>query len=406
MAAHLGQRGERQQRQRRVQAGQSPNGVPGLGERDQRLGVEPFADIAGGVADHSALGARDVRQRRGGRRILFDGADDPGHRLDCGQWVLTDRGFAGQHDRVGAVEHGVRDVGSLSPGRTRVLDHRFEHLGRHDHGFGVLPCHLDGALLNQRYLFQRQLDTQVTPGDHHRIESQHNRFEVVDGLWLLEFGDDRHPPADPIHHLVNQLDIRRRTDERQRHHVDAQMHGELEIVDILFGQRRRRDTHPGQRHSLVVADRAALSNPAHDVVAVDVIDHQTDVAVVDQNTVTGQRILGQLLVGGRHPVVVAGAIRNCDPHQFAVSPVRRAVSETAEPDLGALEVGEHADGTPSGVRGGPHPVVGRFVVAVVAMAEVHSGDVHSGFDQRQDRLIRAGGRTESTDDLSASCHDK
>ena len=35
------------------------------------------------------------------------------------------------------------------------------------------------------------------------------------------------------------------------------------------------------------------------------IDHQTDVAVVDQNPVTGQRILGQLLVGGRNPVVVA-----------------------------------------------------------------------------------------------------
>ena len=46
------------------------------------------------------------------------------------------------------------------------------------------------------------------------------------------------------------------------------------------------------------------------------------------------------------------------------------------------------------------------MVAVVAVAEVHSGDVHSGFDQRPDRLVRAGGRTESTDDLSASCHDK
>jgi hypothetical protein len=40
------------------------------------------------------------------------------------------------------------------------------------------------------------------------------------------------------------------------------------------------------------------------------------------------------------------------------------------------------------------------------MAEVHSGDVHSGFDQSSDGLVRAGGRAESTDDLAASRHDE
>src|SRR5207302_6632618 len=98
-----------------------------------------------------------------------------------------------------------------------------------------------------------------------------------------------------------------------RHHVDAQVHRELEVVDVLLRQRGRRHTHPGQRHSLVVADSAAFGDPAHDVVAVDVLDHQTDVAVVDQHPVAGYGVLSQLLVRGRDAVVVAGAVRDGDP---------------------------------------------------------------------------------------------
>src|SRR6201992_2530645 len=61
LAAHLGPRGEGQQGQRGMQARQSLHRVAGLGERDQRLGVQPLADIASGVGNHSALGARHMR---------------------------------------------------------------------------------------------------------------------------------------------------------------------------------------------------------------------------------------------------------------------------------------------------------------------------------------------------------
>ena len=88
-----------------------------------------------------------------------------------------------------------------------VLDHRLQHLGGDDDGFGVLPCHLDGALLHQRHFFQGQLDAEVAARDHDRIERQHDGLEVVDGLGLLQLGDDGHAPADAVHHLVDQLDV-------------------------------------------------------------------------------------------------------------------------------------------------------------------------------------------------------
>ena len=43
--------------------------------------------------------------------------DDAGHGLHRDDRVLADARLAGEHDRVGAVEHGVGDVGGLGAGR-------------------------------------------------------------------------------------------------------------------------------------------------------------------------------------------------------------------------------------------------------------------------------------------------
>ena len=135
------------------------------------------------------------------------------------------------------------------------------------------------------------------------------------------------------------------------------------------------------------------------------LDDQADVAVVDQQPVAGRGILGQLLVGGRHPVVGALAVVDRDPHGFAVGPERGTGGEPAEPDLGALQVGEDADRMPGHIGGCADALVGGLVVGVVAVAEVEPRDVHPGLDQCPDRLVGCGGRAERTDDLSASSHD-
>ena len=87
-----------------------------------------------------------------------------------------------------------------------------------------------------------------------------------------------------------------------------------------------------------------------------------------------------------------------------VGPERGAVGEPAQPDLGPLQVGEDADGASGRVGCGPNTLVVGFVVGVVAVAEVEPRDVHSGLDQRPDGVVGSGGRTQGTDDLSASIH--
>ena len=127
-------------------------------------------------------------------------------------------------------------------------------------------------------------------------------------------------------------------------------------------------------------------------------------AVVDQNPVTDDGVLGQPLVGGRHPVVGPFAVVDGDPDRFPVGPIGGPGGETPEPDLRTLQVGQHTDGAPGGIRGGAHPFVGGFVIRVVAVTEIQSGDVHSGLDQRQNQLVGLGCRAKGADDLSASTH--
>lgn len=52
--------------------------------------------------------------------------------------------------------------------------------------------------------------------------------------------------------------------------------------------------------------------------------------------------------------------------------------------MAVIEEVTTAHGAAGGIGSGADAVIGRFVIRIVAVAEVHSGDVHSGFNQFTD----------------------
>ncbi len=80
-------------------------------------------------------------------------------------------------------------------------DHRLEHLGRDDDRLGVVAADLDRALLHDRDLLERHLDAEVAAGDHDAVEGEHDLFEPIDRLRLLDLRDDRTADADLVHHV-------------------------------------------------------------------------------------------------------------------------------------------------------------------------------------------------------------
>ncbi len=98
------------------------------------------------------------------------------------------------------------------------------------------------------------------------------------------------------------------------------------------------------------------------------------------------------------PRIVLGG----DLEDVALGELVRAVLELAEPDLGALQVDEHRDGTAGVVRRLPHVLVDALVHVVAAVAEVHARDVDARIDDRPDLLIARCRRPEGGDDLRSS----
>src|SRR5262249_48692048 len=132
-------------------------------------------------------------------------------------------------------------------------------------------------------------------------------------------------------------------------------------------------------------------------------DLQADLAVVDEDALTGGDVVGEAGVGrAALPAVALGALFDGDDEGVAAFEEYRALGEVAEADLRALKVGEHADAATGLVGGLADALVALLVLGVAAVAEVESGDVHSGLDQCLDLVVRVGGGPQSTNDLCSA----
>jgi hypothetical protein len=130
--------------------------------------------------------------------------------------------------------------------------------------------------------------------------------------------------------------------------------------------------------------------------------------VGQQDRVAGPDIVGKGGVAGEEmigrPDVVAGREIGGDDDRAPAGQDDGAAGDPADPQLGALEVGEHADGPPRGVRGDPDVGVGLGVEGVIAVGEVESGDIHARRHEVGHPGGRSGRRPDGADDLRSPGH--
>ena len=151
--------------------------------------------------------------------------------------------------------------------------------------------------MNQRDLLERKLDAKVTSRDHHGVKRVDNRLEVGDCLWLLDLGDHGQANTLLFHDLVDPVDICGVTHEGKRHHVRRQSQRPPKVRLVLLRQRGHADCHAGQVDALVVGDDPADNHLADDVGDRDLKGLEADLAVIDQQPVSGLHVTGQPLVG-------------------------------------------------------------------------------------------------------------
>lgn len=255
------------------------------------------------------MGARLVAFGEGrealGEDVFFGCCDDAAHDLDGFDRVFSDAGFTGKHDGVGAVDDGVCDVARFGARGPGVVDHRVEHLGRDDDGLRVALGEFDGALLDDRDLFEGHFDAEVAAGDHDAVECGDDVVDVVDGLGFFHLGDDGEVAAFFGHDAVDVFDVASAADEGERDDVGSGAQGPAEVGFVLVGEGGDGDGDSGEVEALVVGDHAAFDDAGADAGSVDCGDFEGDFAVVDEDAFAGGDVLGEAVVGGSAGLAVA-----------------------------------------------------------------------------------------------------
>ena len=387
-----------------------PRDDRGRSAGERRHDDRPRAERLGEVA-------RCVRHRLADRRLLLglgelmpvaearlDGARDPVHVRDRLDRVLAHRRLGREHQRRRAVEHGVRDVARLGARRLRLVDHRLEHLRRRDHRLPSVERALDDPLLEERHRRRPDLHAEVAARDHHRIRLLEDLVERVDRLRLLDLRDHVRVRVRLRDQRAQVADVGRRSHERQRDEVDAELERELEVFGVLPRERGIGIGTPGR------------FTPLWELTGPPTITVQ--LARPFSTSRTSRRTWPSSISTswpGRSTSLITAGLTGRSPSLASWAPTitiswprtsDERLEEIADPELRALEVGDQRERAANLLLRVAQEPNGLRVLLVRAVGEVEAGAVHARVDQRLDRLLVRRRRPDRRDDLRAARFDR
>ncbi len=250
--------------------------------------------VVGAVADGGAAKVADAPSPGVVVELLISALSDTAHGGDGVHGIGADRAFGGEHDRRGAVEDGVGDVGDLGSGRRRRGDHGFEHLRSGDDGLAAGDALAGDLLLEVRKLLDAELGAQIAAGDHDAAGRVDDPLEVLDRSTGLDLGDDQR--ASRVGLGADAPDVVGGAHEADGDHVDAFVDERVEQPQVLGRRRRHAQPVRGDVEARATLNRPSVQHAGLGGVAVDGLDAQDHAAVADREPVAGVHVGEQVVV--------------------------------------------------------------------------------------------------------------
>ena len=198
------------------------------------------------------------------------------------------------------------------------------------------------------------------------------------------------------------LDVLGGTHEGQGDEVGILFDGPAQVFLVLLGQGGNRHGDTGQVQALVIGDNTGDLDEGHDIGLVHLKDADRDVAVVDQQAVTGSAVTGQALESRTDEFLGAGNVAGRDGEGVTDLQFLGTVLERLQANLGALEVDENRDRAAGRCRRLPHALNHGLVLLSLSMRPVDTRDIHAGVHQCLELLRGFSGRSNSADNLSST----
>ena len=329
------------------------------------------------------------------RPFRFDVFNDLTHGTHGVHRVLSDAGLAAEHDRVRPVQDGVGHVVDLRPCGGGRFNHALEHLRGHDDGLALGHALADNVFLQQRHLLHGHLHAQIPPGHHHGVGRFEDGVEVFDGLGLLDFGHNAGVLACRVDLVTEFVDVRRLTHKREPNPIHVFRQGEFQVSLVLgrdAGQRHLgfRKVQPFAWTQRSTVDHLAL----HLVLAVGLRHPQGELAVVHEHAFPRLHIGCEGLVVGVHNPVASHFLSDANHQGFPLHKRHFTSFDVSDPQLGALQIGQHRSVRPELLVQTTHGVDGGAVHLVGSVRKVDSGHVQAFVNQRPQDVFRGRGGAE------------
>ena len=315
--------------------------------------------------------------------VLLCRLGDPCHRLHRLDRVLAGSSLSRQHNSACPVIDSIRDVRRLRTGRTRIVDHGLEHLCCRDHALSEHAALGDQVLLDRGQLFERDLHSHVSAGNHDAVAFPADVLDVVKARLVLDLGDQLDAlSAVGIHEFMHVDQILAHRHEGTCHEINAVLDAEEDVRLVLLGQVGLVDHLSREAHALAVGQGSAALHDRMDVMSLHLRDAEAEQSVVQKDRVSRlhifieQRIAdADLLLVSRHLVCREG--EQVSFLQFDASVLKQA--DTVFRSLGVKHDRDRKIHVRANLADRLDPAK---VLIMCAMGKIESGYVHAGSAQR------------------------
>ena len=186
--------------------------------------------------------------------------------------------------------------------------------------------------------------------------------------------------------------------------VGAGADSPTQIGFILLGQSRQGHRNARQVDALVAGNRPGNDDLGVHVVAFDLGDLKTNLAVIDENRIASMAIARQALERGGSDMLVALDVVGGDDELLAFGQLDLVFTvgvllEPTATDLRTLQINQGCDVAAGGLGSGAEVVVDLEVVFRSAVGAVQTSDVHTCFDKAGDAFQGLGSWTDGIYDL-------
>ena len=310
--------------------------------------------------------------------ILLGTLCNPCHGAHCLDRICACSRLTRQHDGTGSLIDGICHIGGLCTGRSRVLDHRIQHLGCGDNRFARFQCHTNQFLLNNRHFLQRNLHTHVTTGYHDTVCHTENLLTVLHSLHIFNFRNNMDIlSAFFFQNLTNFQNVIGSSCKGSCNKIIILLSCKHDILIVLLADKGHLQFYSRNIHTLMIGDETTVFHLTDNLLTFDFLHFHADESIINQNGISRFYVFIKLLISNAYDLCISNDIFRSKNESLSFFQFGFSALNISNPDLWSLGIQKCCHREFQFFPKFFHHIQSFFLFLMTSMGKIHSRHGHS-----------------------------